>query len=149
MSLSWTLPERVLFMPTVGFALFWSFSCTCFFLAVGKCSFHGSQTSLPCRRQSSFIDRSSGFLSFSPASSNLALFAQTVGFNWSCVRSKPSLRLRTARSSTCCATSPRAPHTLCLQMSSALGRHSFPTNYNTACLLNCFVFLCSISSTLW
>ena len=55
----------------------------------------GSQASLPCRRQSSSIDRSSGFLSFSPASSNLALFAQTVGFSWSCVRSTASLRLRT------------------------------------------------------
>ena len=55
----------------------------------------GSQASLPCRRQSSFIDRSSGFLSLSPASSNLAMFAQTVGFSWSCVRSTASLRLRT------------------------------------------------------
>ena len=27
-------------MPAVGFALFLSFSCTCFFPAVGKCSFH-------------------------------------------------------------------------------------------------------------
>ena len=41
------------------------------------------------------IDRSSGFLSFSPSSSNLALFAQTVGFSWSCVRTTASLRLRT------------------------------------------------------
>ena len=111
-----TLPERVLFMPAVGFALFLSFSCTCFFPAVGKCSFHplwvrssvihhvvldqhpsrysGSQASLPYRRQSSFLDRSSGFLSFSPASSNLAMFAQTVGFSWSCVRFTASLRLR-------------------------------------------------------
>ena len=56
--------------------------------------YSGSQASLPCRRQSSFIDRSSGFLSFSPASSNLAMFAQTVGFSWSCVRSTASLRLR-------------------------------------------------------
>ena len=61
----------------------------------------------------------------------------------------PRRRCASARSSTCCATSPRAPHTLCLQSSSVLGRHSFPSNYNTAFLLNCFVFLCSFSSTLW
>ena len=63
----------------------------------------------------------------------------------------PRRRCASARSSTCCATSPRAPHTLCLQSSSALGRHSFPSNYNTACLTqgDCFVFLCSFSSTLW
>ena len=74
----------------------------------------------------------------------------------------PRRRCASARSSTCCATGPRAPHTLCLQSSSALGRHSFQSNYNTACLLvcspylmkqrvgllNCFVF-CSFSSTLW
>ena len=55
----------------------------------------------------------------------------------------PRRRCASARSSTCCATSPRAPHTLCLQSSSALGRHSFPSNYNTACLTrrDCFVFL--------
>ena len=61
----------------------------------------------------------------------------------------PRRRCAFARSFTCCATSPRAPHTLCLQSSFALGRHSFSSNYNTACLLNCFVFLCSFSSTLW
>ena len=44
----------------------------------------------------------------------------------------PRRHCASARSSTCCATSPRAPHTLCLQSSSALGRHSFPSNYNTA-----------------
>ena len=68
-------------MPAVGFALFLSFSCTCFFPAVGKCSFHPLWV------------RSSSF--FSLASSNLAMFAQTVGFSWSCVRSTASLRLRT------------------------------------------------------
>ena len=44
----------------------------------------------------------------------------------------PRRRCAFARSSTCCATNPRASHTLCLQNSSALGRHSFPNNYNTA-----------------
>ena len=127
--------------------------------------YSGSQASLPCRRQSSFIDRSSGFLSFSPSSSILAMFAQTVGFSWSCVRSTASLRLRTLFHVLLCSVTRSTwlvfqHHTL--QSSSALGRHSFPSNYNTACLLacsphlmkqrvcllNCFVF-CSFSSTLW
>ena len=41
------------------------------------------------------VDNPLSSLSFSPASSNLAMFAQTVGFSWSCVRSTASLRLRT------------------------------------------------------
>ena len=59
------------------------FFCTCSSL-LGKCSFH------PLWVRSSSV--------FSPVSSNLAIFAQTVGFSWSCVRSTaslPSLRLRT------------------------------------------------------
>ena len=55
------------------------------------------------------VDNPLSSLSFSPASSNLAMFAQTVGFSWSCVA--PRRRCASARSSTCCATSPRAPHT--------------------------------------
>ena len=54
-----------------------------FIPAVGKCSFHPLWV------------RSSGI--FSPASSNLAMFAQTVGFNWSCVRSTASLFRQAAR----------------------------------------------------
>ena len=58
----------------------------------------------------------------------------------------PRRRCASARSSTWLVFQH---HTL--QSSSALGRHSFPSNYNTACLTrgDCFVFLCSFSSTLW
>ena len=135
MSLSWT-PFLNDFFSCLLLALLFS----CHSLA------HVSSLLLGNRRQSSFIDRSSGFLSFSPSSSNLALFAQTVGFSWSCVRSTASLRLRTLFH-VLRDQSTRTTHSL--QSSSALGRHSFPSNYNTACLLNCFVFLCSFSSTLW
>ena len=53
--------------------------------AVGKCSFHRLWV------------RSSSF--FSLASSNLAMFAQTVGFSWSCARSTASLLRQAARPS--------------------------------------------------
>ena len=135
-------------MPAVGFALFLSFSCTCFFPAVGKCSFSpavgplfchssrrsGSQASLPYHRQFSFLVVI--FLRHHPIRPCLPKLLASIGAVFA-----PRRRCASARSSTCCATSPRAPHTLCLQSSSALGRHSFPSNYNTACLLNCFVFL--------
>ena len=92
-------------LPAVGYALFLllalllSFFCTCFFPAVGKCSFVLLHVYVPAVGKCSFHPlwvRSSSF--FSPVSSNLAIFAQTVGFSWSCVRSTaslPSLRLRT------------------------------------------------------
>ena len=144
-----------LFMPAVGFALFLSFSCTCFFPAVGKCTRCGSAllSFITSFWISSFFALSSTilfhrchFLRHHPIWPCLPKLLASVGAVFA-----PRRRCASARSSTCCATSPRAPHTLCLQSSSALGRHSFPSNYNTACLTqgDCFVFLCSFSSTLW
>ena len=73
------------------------------FPAVGKCSFHPlwvrsfviHHVVLDLKLLCLVVDNPLSSLSFSPASSNLAMFAQTVGFSWSCVGSTASLRLRT------------------------------------------------------
>ena len=77
-------------------------------------------------------------------------FAQTVGLQLELcslhgVAAPPHALPRAA------ATSPRAPHTLCLQSSSALGRHSL-SKQQQHCLSHTrrlFRFFCSFSSTLW
>ena len=103
----------------------------------------GSQASLPCRRQSSFIDVIfSGIIQSGHVCPNCWLQLELCSIHG--VAAPPHALPRAARP-------VHAHHTLCLQSSSALGRHSFPSNYNTACLTqrDCFDFLCSFSSTLW
>ena len=145
MSLSWT--------PFLN-EFFSCLSCTCFFPAVGKCSFHPlwvrsfviHHAVLDLKLLCLIVDNplsltdllaSCHFLRHHPIWPCLPKLLASVGAVFA-----PRRRCA-SRSSTCCATSPRAQHTLCLQSSSALGRHSFPSNYNTACLTrgDCFVFL--------
>ena len=96
---------------------------------------------------------------FSPSSSKLSILPKllaSVGAVFAprlqrrCVWHLRTLRSSAprSRSSTCCAwtgglqhhtlpSSARCAVRMCFQSSSALGRHSFPSNYNTACLLVC------------
>ena len=177
-----TLPERVLFMPAVGFALFCHSLARVSSLLLGNALFTRCGSALLSFITSFWINTHHGILDLkllclvvdNPLSSTDRLASCHFLRHhpiWPCLPKllasvgavfAPRRRCASARSSTCCATSPRAPHTLCLQSSSALGRHSFQSNYNTACLLvcspylmkqrvgllNCFVF-CSFSSTLW
>ena len=152
MSLSWT-PFLNEFFSCLLLALL--FSCHSLArvssLLLGNALFHplwvrsfvissrrsGSQASLPCRRQSSSIDRSSGFLSFSPASSNLAMFAQTVWLQLELcslhgVAAPPHALPRAARP-------VHAHHTLSVSRARLLW---VVTPFQaTTTLLNCFVFL--------
>ena len=151
MSLSWT-PFLNEFFSCLLLALlfFLSFSCTCFFPAVGRCSFHPLwvrsfvihhivlDLKLLCLIVDNPLFSTDLLLRHHPIWPCLPKLLASVGAVFA-----PRRRCASARSSTCCATSPRAPHTLCLQSSSALGHHSFPSNYNTTCLTrrDCFVFL--------